>query len=346
MAINPYAPQQTDMGNEFQGGSRWNGGALQTAAPGYGWDASGNYVNISQAQMGQQAQQQAQQDLAGLGSPAQIASQSAAAADPFANQRGQYQNSLANLMNGQFSTSDPSYAWRVGQGQQALERSAAAKGYLGSGNILAELQNYGQGQGSQEYQNQFNRLLPLTGAQSGSPAAAGSAIAATYGWRNNALANLGGAQQLQSGMSGMGGGGTSGSSLQFPGQVKYATNQGYPVPGGAGGSPFGGSSGGSMSGGGGMGMGGGSGGGMPSGAAPWQTQPAYAPGDPHWNVPAGLFTPQSPGFGAGGNPPSSGGGNPGATPVGGTVPGEAGHPPSSEHGEGWMWTGTGWQRTQ
>jgi hypothetical protein len=208
-----------DLGNGYTGGGKWVGGTWQEAAPGMGWNSSGQLVNIAQAQMGQQAQNQAQQDLAGFGSPAQIASQSAAAADPFASQRGQYQNSLANLMNGQFSTSDPSYAWRVGQGQQALERSAAAKGYLGSGNILAELQNYGQNQGSQEYQNQYNRLLPLTGATTGSPGTAGATIAATYGWRNNALANLGGAQQMQQGVPG--GGGGSGMSFSTQGANSY-----------------------------------------------------------------------------------------------------------------------------
>lgn len=281
--IDPYNPQQTDLGGGFTGGSRWVNGSLQTAAPGFGWDANGNYVNISQAQFAKQAQTQAQQDLAGLGSPAQIAAQSAAAADPFASQRGQYQNSLAQLMQGNFTPSDPSYAFRVGQGQQALERSAAAKGFLGSGNILAELQKYGQDMGSQEYQNQYNRLLPLTGATSGSPAAAGTAIAATYGWRNNALANLGGAQQML-GQTSPGGFGGGGSSLIFPGQ------------GGPGSSPFGFSSG-NLTGGGG---GGGGQGGAPQQSAPWQTQPAYAPGDPHWNVPQALFKPQSPGFGAGG----------------------------------------------
>jgi hypothetical protein len=106
----------------------------------------------------------------------------AAAADPFASQRGQYQNSLAQLMQGNFTPSDPSYKFRVDQGQQALERSAAAKGFLGSGNILQELQKYGQDMGSQEYQNQYNRLLPLTGATTGSSGAAGSILAQQPGF--------------------------------------------------------------------------------------------------------------------------------------------------------------------
>lgn len=61
-----------------------------------------------------------------------------------------------------FNTSDPSYKWRFEQGQQAVERSAAAKGLLGSGNVLQELQAYGQGAASQEFGAQFQRMLQGT----------------------------------------------------------------------------------------------------------------------------------------------------------------------------------------
>ena len=61
-----------------------------------------------------------------------------------------------------FTTDDPSYKWRFDQGQQAVERSNAAKGLLGSGNVLQELQAYGQGAASQEYGAQFNRMLQGT----------------------------------------------------------------------------------------------------------------------------------------------------------------------------------------
>lgn len=266
--IDPSTIGQSN-GNQASTGRMVNG-VWTVPQAGFGFDANGQIVNLAQQQLGQQAQTQAQQDLAGFGSPSQIAAQSAAAADPFASQRGQYQNSLANMMNGQFSTSDPSYAWRVGQGQQALERSAAAKGYLGSGNILAELQNYGQGQGSQEYQNQYNRLLPLTGATTGSPGTAGATIAATYGWRNNALANLGAAQQMQ-GPQAPGGSYSLGNT-----QGANSYTGGTPMGGGA-------SGGGSMGGGGGgMNIGGGggiSGGGLSDSSSPGHSQgydPAYS----------------------------------------------------------------------
>ena len=52
---------------------------------------------------------------------------------------------------------DPGYAFRMQQGMQALERSAAAKGGLTSGALGKALENYGQQAGSQEYGNAFNR---------------------------------------------------------------------------------------------------------------------------------------------------------------------------------------------
>lgn len=92
-----------------------------------------------------------------------------------------YADQLKTLMTGQFSTNDPSYAWRFQQGQQAVERSAAAKGLLQSGNAAIELQQYGQGMASQEYGAQFNRTLSAMGASE-------SAFQASY----NRLAELAG----------------------------------------------------------------------------------------------------------------------------------------------------------
>lgn len=52
---------------------------------------------------------------------------------------------------------DPGYAFRLKEGQRALDQSAAARGGLISGNALKAAQRYGQEMGSQEYQNAFNR---------------------------------------------------------------------------------------------------------------------------------------------------------------------------------------------
>jgi hypothetical protein len=52
---------------------------------------------------------------------------------------------------------DPGYAFRLSEGQKALDRSAAARGGLISGSALKAAERYGQDMGSQEYQNAFNR---------------------------------------------------------------------------------------------------------------------------------------------------------------------------------------------
>lgn len=52
---------------------------------------------------------------------------------------------------------DPGYAFRLSEGQKALERSAAARGGLISGGALKAATRYGQDMGSQEYTNAFNR---------------------------------------------------------------------------------------------------------------------------------------------------------------------------------------------
>jgi hypothetical protein len=76
----------------------------------------------------------------------------------------QEQNQLTGLLN------DPSkiqqtagYQFDVDQGNQAINRSAAAKGSLNSGGVLAELAKYGQGMASKEYGDQVNRLSGIIG---------------------------------------------------------------------------------------------------------------------------------------------------------------------------------------
>lgn len=61
----------------------------------------------------------------------------------------------------QFNSSDPSYAWRYGQGLEAANNGAAAAGSLNSGGQLKALTRYGQGMASTEFQNQFNRQNTL-----------------------------------------------------------------------------------------------------------------------------------------------------------------------------------------
>jgi hypothetical protein len=52
---------------------------------------------------------------------------------------------------------DPGYAFRLAEGQKALDRQAAARGGLISGGALKAAARYGQDMGSQEFQNAYNR---------------------------------------------------------------------------------------------------------------------------------------------------------------------------------------------
>lgn len=112
----------------------------------------------------------------------------AAAADPFAGQRGQYQTQLNQMMQpgSSFNPSDPSYSFSFNQGLTAMNRANAASGMGASGNALAGATAYGQNQAQTGYANQFSRLSQLAGAGAGSPAAAGQIIAG-----NNALQQQG-----------------------------------------------------------------------------------------------------------------------------------------------------------
>lgn len=53
---------------------------------------------------------------------------------------------------------DPGFAFRLAEGQKALERNSAARGGLISGSALRAATRFGQDMGSQEYQSAFNRF--------------------------------------------------------------------------------------------------------------------------------------------------------------------------------------------
>lgn len=178
---------------------------------------------------------------------------------------------LQQMQGGQFDkgfdpsqlANDPGYQFRMQQGQQALERSASARGMLNSGGALKSLARYSQGVASDEFgnawgrhqtdnTNRYNRLANMAGlgqtaAQSmggmgaahsgqlgqyagqmtGLYAAQGNANSANAMAQANAVGNgfnsLGG--MLGYGMGQMGGGGQS-----IPTQYGQST-QGYPSQG-------------------------------------------------------------------------------------------------------------------
>jgi len=89
---------------------------------------------------------------------------------------------------------DPGYAFRLAEGQKALERSAAARGGLISGGALKAATRYGQDMASQEYQNAYNRyqtnrtnqLQPLGNLMASGQAAASNQGAAAGNYGTNA----------------------------------------------------------------------------------------------------------------------------------------------------------------
>lgn len=81
---------------------------------------------------------------------------------------------------------DPGYQFRLQQGIQAADRSAAARGMLLSGAQQKALTDFGQGLASSELENAFNRVQSV---QSGAQSAANN-MAQLYGSRGTNLANL------------------------------------------------------------------------------------------------------------------------------------------------------------
>lgn len=90
----------------------------------------------------------------------------------------------AMLQPGYDYTASPGYQWRLGQGTAAIEGGAAARGHLLSGGTLKDLANYGQGLAANDYNDQFNRLMAISG---------GGQQAATSlgGFGANAASNIG-----------------------------------------------------------------------------------------------------------------------------------------------------------
>jgi hypothetical protein len=69
-------------------------------------------------------------------------------------------NEMPDVFTGKVNLGeDPGYAFRLKEGQKALDRQAAARGGLISGGALKAAARYGQEMGSQEYGNAYNRAL-------------------------------------------------------------------------------------------------------------------------------------------------------------------------------------------
>lgn len=140
---------------------------------------------------------------------------------------------------------DPGYRFRLAEGQQALDRAAAARGMFNSGAQVRALGELNQNMASSEYGNYWNRLAGLAGvgqAATNSGIQAGQAstqnIINAYGNAGNArassYANTGSA--INSGINNV----LSAYLYQRGGGFGGASNMGGPYNGGINPTPWGG----------------------------------------------------------------------------------------------------------
>jgi len=118
---------------------------------------------------------------------------------------------------------DPGYAFRLSEGQKALERSAAARGGLISGSALKAAQRFGQDMGSQEYQNAYNRALTGYNANVARADTGYNRLAALAGVGQTATQQLGAAGQNyanQTGNTAMGAASNIGNAMGAAGQAR------------------------------------------------------------------------------------------------------------------------------
>lgn len=109
----------------------------------------------------------------------QNAQAGAAAADPFAGQRGQYQDQLSALMKDPSSvTKTPGYEFNFDQGLQGLQRQEAAAGNLNSGTADIGAVQYGENYAMNTFSQYEQMLSHLAGADIGSPGTSGQLITA------------------------------------------------------------------------------------------------------------------------------------------------------------------------
>lgn len=96
---------------------------------------------------------------------------------------------LGGADTAQLLRQDPSYQFRLNQGLDNVQSSAAAQGGLLSGATLKALNNYAQDYASQEYGNAYNRLSNLVGMGQNAAAGVGNAgMQTAQAMANNTMA--------------------------------------------------------------------------------------------------------------------------------------------------------------
>jgi len=76
----------------------------------------------------------------------------------------QYGTPLTSQQIAENVSNQPGFQAQLQQGVDAIQKSAAAKGWTGSGAILKELSNLGQGQLNSYYNNMLNQLSTIAGS--------------------------------------------------------------------------------------------------------------------------------------------------------------------------------------
>ena len=139
-------------------------------------------------------------NLSQLQSPAAMTHGNTAAfyADPFMNERSQYADQLQTLMsNPGAMESSPLFKYLTEHAMNATAANNAAGGFRNSGRGLLALQEAAQGSATKAFFPQADLLALLSGAKTGSPAAAGTAY--IYGAnRSQDLAQQAAAQRAAS----------------------------------------------------------------------------------------------------------------------------------------------------
>jgi hypothetical protein len=127
-------------------GSAILGAAASRSAAKTQASAAGQAADVSQKQYEQTREDQAPYRQAGYNALAEMQRTAGNVPGAFKFGASDYQ-------------ADPGYAFRLSEGQKALDRQAAARGGLISGGALKAAQRYGQDMGSQEFGNAYNRAL-------------------------------------------------------------------------------------------------------------------------------------------------------------------------------------------
>lgn len=123
------------------------------------------------------------------------ADQSAALADPFAGQRGQYQTQLSDLYKDpSTAVNTPGYQFALKQGLGAVANRDNNRFGIGAGSTSKDMMDYASGLASTTFDKERNALMQMAGANTGNPGAAASAFTGMH--NAGALSDTGAAGAL------------------------------------------------------------------------------------------------------------------------------------------------------